>query len=123
MDIPILGRSKSKDDLIREQMKMQEMMRTMPALQCPKCGGIYFTQVFMLRVQSDLAPAGGGHKVMPDQTFQCSNIECGFVLGSEEPPTSEDTLEPVGTCDDTPNYGELLPEDDEPFSKPKLNIV
>ena len=117
-DIPILGEQKTEEDLIKEKLKMQQMMQALPALVCPKCGEMYFEQVFLLRVQSNTL-SGQGQTVFPEATYKCAKIDCGFVLGSEEEvPTNDEN--PANIVDQ--EQSEQLPEDEQ-LPGPKLSLV
>ena len=98
-DIPILGEQKTEEDLIKEKLKMQQM-------------------IFLLRVQSNTL-SGQGQTVFPEATYKCAKIDCGFVLGSEEEvPTNDEN--PANIVDQ--EQSEQLPEDEQ-LPGPKLSLV
>lgn len=124
-NIPIIGQNeRNEENELKQQIMMQQLIQRLPVIQCPKCGGHYFDQVFMLRCQP--VPNGQPQQIFPDQAFKCSNSECGYVLGSErgEGAPTDNGDDSCDVPQDVQEEKEELPEDIiDDVDTPKIEIV
>lgn len=117
------GDDKRKDEqrAMMEQMIMQKMIKRLPAIKCPKCGGIYFENAFILRCQTTSIAAE--QEVYPDVVWRCANKDCQHVLGSREETDQQETEDENHNDLANDIQDKVEEESIEESDKPKISLV